>query len=163
LQTPSWTKGDLNTIHELDLTTDHKNKTKDDELSTIKGLLGMLSIITSLKSELALPRANQYSMQTTLHFVHSKFSEELQRRYRSFQMNWKKLLERHCKAYLYVCSHSNVYTETFQVRVGTTTFSIKSGEHEIEKAIEQLKGCIKRFVHLKHFLETCVSLFRKAK
>ena len=147
----------------MDLTTDHKNKAKDDELSTIKGLLGMLSIITSLKAKLALPHANQYSMQTTLHFVRSKFSEELQRRYRSFQMNWKKLLERHCKAYLYVCSHSNVYTEPFQVRVGTTTFSIKSDEHATENAIEELKECIKHFVHLKHFLETCVSLLGKAK
>lgn len=78
-------------------------------------------------------------------------------------MNWKKPLERHCKAYLYVCSHSNVYTEPFQVRVGITTISIKSDEHETENAIEELKECIKRFVHFKHFIETCVSLFGKAK
>ena len=41
LHTPSWSKGNLYLIHELDLTATHTSKASNDELYIIKGLLGM--------------------------------------------------------------------------------------------------------------------------
>ena len=58
-------------IHDLNLTVEHTNADRQEELLNIKGLLGMMKIITQLKANLALPPLNQYSEQTTLQFVHS--------------------------------------------------------------------------------------------
>ena len=131
-------------------------------MQNINGLLGMQEILASLKSNLAL-RGNQYSMKTTLQYVHEQFNNELQRRYRSFQWNWNKQLERHCKAYIYACANSKVYSEPFEVRIDKTVIKIASEEHESGNEIQELKECTRRFVHLKHFLETCDTLLKKAK
>ena len=58
-------------IHGLNLTVEHTKADRQEELLNIKGLLGMMKIITELKANLALPPSNQYSEQTTLQFVHS--------------------------------------------------------------------------------------------
>ena len=53
-------------IHHLNLTVEHTKADRQDELLNIKGLLGMIKIITELKANLTLPPANRYSKQTTL-------------------------------------------------------------------------------------------------
>ena len=58
-------------IHDLNLTVEHTKADRQEELLNIKGLLGMMKIITELKANLALPPLNQHSEQTTLQFVHS--------------------------------------------------------------------------------------------
>ena len=87
-------------IHDLNLTVEHTKTDKQEELLNIKGLLGMMKIITELKANLALPPLNQHSEQTTLQFVHSKFKHELTRRFDSFRKNWKTNLVHHCNAYI---------------------------------------------------------------
>ena len=52
-------------INDLNLTVEHTKADRQDELLNIKGLLGMMKIITELKANLTLPPANQYSKQTT--------------------------------------------------------------------------------------------------
>ena len=56
-----------------------------------------------------------------------------------------------------------MYIKPFKVRVGSTVINIESSDHVSGNNVANLKMCAKRFVLLKHFIDTCEVLLSKAK
>ena len=54
-----------------------------------------------------------------------------------------------------------MYDEPFKVRIDNTVVNIASRELKKRTVHRELNECVKRFVDLKHFLETCASLLKR--
>ena len=54
-----------------------------------------------------------------------------------------------------------MYDEPFKVRIDNTVIDIASRELKKRIVHQELNESVKRFVELKHFLETCASLLKR--
>ena len=54
-----------------------------------------------------------------------------------------------------------MYDEPFKVRIDNTVVNIASRELKKRTVHQELNECVKRFVDLKHFLETCALLLKR--